>query len=130
MHQTVDEAGSEGVAAADAVDDRIDLVVLGLIELAVGVEQAGPAVRRRGVGFAERAGSALEVVLGHLLAGIPDSLQRLGMIATGFHQNRPSTLLRGNDSNGIILLFLILSIYIIEIFLFYCKFLSIISFIS
>jgi hypothetical protein len=34
--------------------------------------------------------------LSHLLAGTPDSLQRLGMIATGFHQNCPSTLLRGN----------------------------------
>ena len=36
-------------------------------------------------------------------------LQRLGMIATGFHQNSPSTLLRGNDSNGIMLRFLILA---------------------
>ena len=47
--------------------------------------------------------------LSHLLAGIPDCLQRLGMIATGFHQNSPSTLLRGNDSNGIMLRFLILA---------------------
>ncbi len=33
--------------------------------------------------------------LSHLLAGIPDSLLRLGMIATGFHQNSPSTFAAG-----------------------------------
>ena len=63
-HQAVNEAGSEGVAAADAVHDLKAVVFLGLIDLSVCPADGLPVVDSRGADRAERGRDALEVRIG------------------------------------------------------------------
>ncbi len=52
--EAVDEAGGEGIAAADAIEDFQVFAVLGLIELAIVVADGAPIVQRGGFGSAWR----------------------------------------------------------------------------
>src|SRR5574344_806209 len=63
MHKPVNKACGIRIAAADTVDERIDLIVLGLIELIADIKQAGPAVIGRRMRFTQGGRSALEMIL-------------------------------------------------------------------
>ena len=56
--QTVDQAAGKAVAAADAVDDVADLVLLGNIEVLAVVQAGRPAVPVGTVALAQRDGNA------------------------------------------------------------------------
>ena len=75
--QAVDDAAREGVAAAHAVDDRVDVVTLRLVELLAVVDHRLPAVVRRRERLAQRRDHILEPErLGHLAE---DALVALGI---------------------------------------------------
>ena len=64
----MDQTTRERVATTDAVDDRVDLITLALIELLTIIDQSLPAVERSAVALAKCRNHILEAKLSlHLL---------------------------------------------------------------
>src|SRR5579859_872175 len=63
--EAVDQARSEGIAAAYAVKDFEIFAIFGLMEFAVVIADGAPIVERGGFGFAQRGGHDLERILLH-----------------------------------------------------------------
>ena len=63
--ESVNEAGSEGVAASYTIEDFEILAVSGLVELAVAIADGTPLILRGGFCFAQRGGDDLEGIFLH-----------------------------------------------------------------
>ena len=61
FEESVDEAGGEGIAAADAVENFEVLAVDRVVELAVVPAEGGPVVVGGGVDFAKGGGGGFEI---------------------------------------------------------------------
>src|SRR5271155_1401921 len=63
--KTIYQAGSEGIAAPDAVEDFEILAVSGLVELAIAIADGAPIILRGGFCFAQSGGDNLERIFLH-----------------------------------------------------------------
>ena len=77
FEHTVDQTAGEAVTATHAVDDRVDLVTLRLVELLAVVDHSFPAVEGSAVALAQRRNNILEAELLHHL--LEDALVALSV---------------------------------------------------
>ena len=89
-HQAVDQSGSEGVSAADAVIDLKPVILLCLVDLAAGPAECAPVIHRCGFDGAECRRDHLEVRVGlgslvdHLFVTLDVQGLEVGVVAFHF----------------------------------------------
>src|SRR5436309_508007 len=65
--ESVNQAGSKGIASSDAVENLKILAVFCLVELTIAITNRTPIIQSRGLSFPERGGDNLErIILQHL----------------------------------------------------------------